>query len=312
MEIKKIFIIAWDFENEVSWPASWVKNLVSGLERLWIKYTALKSYKLSELLKLMKIFSYKYIYMNGIVNYKIIYFLAKIFFGKKFIIWPNFLPNKNIISLQNCLYLSPCEWHKKYLQDAYNFDSPIEVLKFPIPYFDSIDVVWERKDITIYFKNLTKTNETEETIERKNVILSQIRKFLEEKNIKYNFIEYGSYKYDDWINTLKKSKIAIMITGTETQCIAKYEAMSLNVPMLNYKQSIRKWKETWVLINYGSSLPDIEKKIYWKDFENFEDFKKNYNYLLENLKKFHSKKYVEDNFLPHIIAKKLVNLFEKF
>ncbi len=309
MKIKKIFIIAWDFENEVSWPASWVKNLVSGFEKLWIKYTALKSYKLSELSKLFKIFSYKYIYMNGIVNYRIIYFLAKIFFWKKFIIWPNFFPHKKILSLKNCLYLYPCIWHKRYLQETYEFNSLVEVLKFPIPYFEDINTIWKRKDITIYFKNLTKTNETKETIERKNVILIQIRKFLGEKNIKYNFIEYGSYKYDDWINTLKNSKIAIMITGTETQCIAKYEAMSLNVPILNYKQTIREWKETWVSIDYGSSLPDIKEDIYWKDFENFEDFKKSYNYLLENLGIIHSKKYVEDNFLPHIIAKKCIYLY---
>lgn len=307
----KLFIIGPDIENEISGPSIWIKNLLDWLRENNIKFEIIKWFKLLQILKLFKIIFYKNIYLNWIVNKNIIYFLAKIFYNKKFIIWPNFLPHKKIIYLKNCLYLSPSNWHKKYLIKTYNFKKNLKILKFPINNEIKKLTSTKKWKIVIYYKNLKNTNETEETRIKKINIYEDIKRYLSDKNHNYITIEYWDYNYNDWINILKDAKIVIFITWTETQSITKYEALNFNIPILNYAQNIRLVKETNVLLKYWSTLPDINQKIYWKDFNNLNNFINSLNFILINYNSYNPKNYIIKNFNSKYITSKLLDLYRK-
>lgn len=306
----KIFIIWGDIDNEISWPSIGVKNLIDWFKDNNIKFEIVKWFKIKELLKLIKIPFYKNIYLNWIQNYNIIYYLSKLFPNKKFIIWPNFFPHNSILKLKNCLFLAPSNWYKRYLLENYIFfNNNLKIFKFPISNTILNFKSNKKWPILIYYKNLIKTNETSKTIENKKIILNQIKDYFDENHIKYKLFIYWQYKHNEWINYLKTTKMIVFITGTETQSIAKYEAMNFDIPILNYQQNIRFSNNTNTLIKYWNTLPDIDEKIYWKDFIDFKSFLKQYNYLIENYDKYNPKSYIVENFSSKVLAKKLVDLF---
>lgn len=309
----KIFIIWPDIDNEISWPSIWLKNLLDGFSENNIKFEIVKWFKPKELIKLIKLPFYNNIYLNWIVNHKIIYFLSKIFPYKKFIIWPDFKHNNKIFDLKNCFYLVPWSWTKRYVRENYRItDEKINVFKLPIwnKYLNSIST--KKWPIIIYYKNLKYTNETSETRENKKLIFENIKKYFEENKIQYITFIYWEYNIDDWFKWLENSKLVICITWTEWWPIAKSEIMSFDIPNLNYKQNVRVFVHNQVRVDYWSTLPDVPEDIYWKDFTDLNSFIEWYNYIIKNYNNYNPKKFILETSTPKIMAKKLFDFYSQF
>lgn len=75
-------------------------------------------------------------------------------------------------------------------------------------------------DCFVYFKN------------RHSSELDLVIKELEKQKVTYKIIKYGSYKEEDYIQTLHTSKFGIWIGRHESQGFGLEEALSCNVPLL--------------------------------------------------------------------------------
>ena len=77
-------------------------------------------------------------------------------------------------------------------------------------------------DVLIYFK------------QRDSKILEDLKTILSELPITIQFIKYGQYKENDYINFLNNSKLVLWIGCHESQGFAFQEALSMNKPILCY------------------------------------------------------------------------------
>ena len=69
-------------------------------------------------------------------------------------------------------------------------------------------------------------------VKNRKVDTKKIQSLLEEKNLNYTWIVYGSYSEDDYIRIVQKSKFGIWIGSHESQGFALEEALSMNCPLL--------------------------------------------------------------------------------
>jgi len=102
-------------------------------------------------------------------------------------------------------------------------------------------------DCFVYFKN-------RDLISKENVM-----KQLDSMNLKYEFIEYGSYKEEDLKKLCDRAKFAILLTGTESQGIAYMQILSMNIPCYVFNQT------TWTSENKdicctATSVPYFNKQ----------------------------------------------------
>jgi hypothetical protein len=76
---------------------------------------------------------------------------------------------------------------------------------------------------------------------RSEIELSQVLSFLERKNKSFTIIRYGDYSEDHFLNSIKASKMGIVISGTESQGIAIQEMLSCNLPLLVW--DVKDWQD---------------------------------------------------------------------
>ncbi len=67
---------------------------------------------------------------------------------------------------------------------------------------------------------------------RRDSDISLIKEYLNSKGLRFTILKYGSYKEEDYLNILQKSKFGIWIDAHESQGFALEEALSCNVPLL--------------------------------------------------------------------------------
>ncbi len=121
-------------------------------------------------------------------------------------------------SIYNCL----SNWNQKvFYEHVISFKMPVIPMPFAVdtnrfsPKLKDKDL-----DCLVYIKL---RNEHE---------VSQLIKTINESNLKYEILRYGSYNEDQYINLLQRAKFMIVFDRHESQGFALQEAMSCNVPLL--------------------------------------------------------------------------------
>jgi len=127
------------------------------------------------------------------------------------------------ISFENSTYTCLSPWVKELYSNFKPICMPVESIPFPV---DIEKFKPNNSDKTIdcfiYFKG------------REKIIQQYVQQYLEENNISFVNIEYGSYKEEDFIEILKKVKFGIWVGCHESQGFALEEALSMNIPLLVY------------------------------------------------------------------------------
>lgn len=190
--------------------------------------------------------------------------------------------------------LVPSEWVKNlYLDQAPEISSKV----FVWPAGTNMD--------SIFFDS----NRTECIIYKKNVpeeIYTSIIKDLDNRNLKYNLLEYGKFKKEDYFRLLEKSKFMIYLQNTESQGLALQEAWARNVPTLV-------WNIGHVLYLDKFHIKDKISAPYLNErsgmfFQNEKDFSSKIDIFIKNLDKFDPQKYCAETLSDIISAKMYANI----
>ena len=119
-------------------------------------------------------------------------------------------------------------------------------------------------DCFIYYKNRTQQD------------LALIYKLCLYFKLKFELIEYGSYKEEQLRNLCNRSKFAILLTGTESQGIAYMNILSMNIPCYVFENSMWIYDKNKEIKMPATSVPYfdnkcgvITKNLDIKDFQSF-------------------------------------------
>ena len=185
--------------------------------------------------------------------------------NKKFIFGPHFgifsKKSANNFSEQinnvhnNAIYIQPSQpsidiWHNDYGFNKipmYSFPFSVNTNKFK-PSTDN-----SKDKIMLYFKN----RDPEE--------LTFIKKYLNNKNIKYKIFDYVKrYKEQNFINYLDNCKYAIWLGSHESQGFALEETLSMNVPIFVWSVKY-KWQEYKNRKKNRHIKTEVNTAPYWSD-----------------------------------------------
>ncbi len=136
-------------------------------------------------------------------------------------------------------------------------------------------------------------------------VFEEIINCLEDKKVKYQIINCGSYTKNEYLQALQKSYLAIFCQRTETQGMCMFEAWSCNVPSLHWNPGVMRL--------YGKSFPGASSCPYLspecgRDFKEAADFRSAFESTLDSLSCFQPRYYIETKFT---MAKAADNFLEK-
>ena len=168
------------------------------------------------------------------------------------------------------------------------------------------------KNISIWFSGVKLSNFKNKNrnkvliyLKRKNVFFDKCINFLKENNINFQIIEYGFFSQKKYRELLRRSRILIYFSYTESQGLAMQEAWSENVPTLVYKQPFWSYKNRRFK---ASSSPYLNKNC-GVFFTNFNDFKKKFNYFYYN-KRLNPRSWVNRNMSQNISIRALLKIID--
>jgi hypothetical protein len=146
------------------------------------------------------------------------------------------------------------------------------------------------RDCLIYFKNRTEQE------------LEDLKRMLDEKNITYYILKYGSYYEEQLKEILTKVRFTILLTNTESQGIGYMEILSTNTPCFVFNkiyddgvlrgESVQYFNNECGIIYNGPVSSDM--------FVKFDEF-------LDSIDKFEPRNYIINDFTLIKSAKKYVN-----
>jgi len=224
---------------------------------------------------------------------------------KKFIMGPHFsvFPDENKLKIinnihNNTIYIQPSEWVSK-LWINFNIQKylPIFTMPFPVDTNKFIPINQPKNDVFIYYK---RRNPNE---------LQFIINYLNANNIKFHLFNYtASYKENDYLNVLQKSKYGIIVDAHESQGFAIEEALSCNVPLLVWNTKIMSQE-------YGSRYDNISCNTipYWDSlcgeyFYEQNEFINTFELFINKLSSYNPRQYILDNLSTEICSEKWKNI----
>ena len=150
-------------------------------------------------------------------------------------------------------------------------------------------------DCILYYKN------------RDGQDLNKCESFLQDKDMKYVTIQYGTYNEEDFKFYMRRCKFCFMLDNTESQGLATLEILSSGLPIFVW--------ETTTLINphYPQIRCDATSVPYWDDRCGMKYFGGNqlqnkFNQFLNDLNSYNPRQYVKENLDLMVQAQKLIEL----
>lgn len=247
-------------------------------------------------LKIEKTFSHNYqegfdiVYSQKPLDKKAIY-------GPHFSVFPDHKANQ----LTKGIYIQPSEWASRVWHTDFNYKN-IPVVPFPFPVdtekFKPKDC--EKSEVFIYYKS------------RLPKELNFVMYFLKSKKISFSLFKYGSYKEEDYLNTLQKANYGVWVDAHESQGFALEEALSCNVPLLvwNIKSMNQELRSTY---------PDIKATTipYWDErcgeyFYEKEELDSKFNTFISKLDSYKPRDYIMENLSVEKCSERFLDLINKY
>ena len=149
-----------------------------------------------------------------------------------------------------------------------------------------------RKYILIYLKKKFSKKKI-------NFYISYLRK----NKIKFKIIKYGFYNPKKYLKLLRYSYLLVFFSQSESQGLSLLESWSVNVPTLVFSNNNFYYKNIKIISDTAPYLsPNTGSK-----FKNIDEFKKELNYMIDNLNSYKPRKWVLNNMTDKICAKNLAN-----
>ncbi len=191
--------------------------------------------------------------------------------------------------------IAPSQWVKDKFVNKFGYPEE-KISIWPV----GIDLPTVEKDLKYDCLIYSKRRNAEE--------LSKVKEFLDNKELTYNILSYGSYP-EDTISTLaSQSKFCFLLNGTESQGIAVQEIMSYDTPMIVW--DIKTWEDQgpdWSVP--ATSVPywsDSCGEKFYKEDEIEETFKKFY----DKIDSYTPRSFVDKELSYKASVAKLLKIFE--
>jgi len=187
-------------------------------------------------------------------------------------------------------WCQPSRWVVDYMKEFretrtanfYVWPTGIDTEEFkPQPKIDEYDCF-------IYYKNVTKQTPVYK--------LDAVKKYLDNRGLKYNVIIYGQYQERQLKDLCQRSKFAIFLTGTESQGIAYMEVLASGVPIFVFEEKEFSYYGYKFTNKNVSAAPYFDERCGAKAFD-LSDLD---HYFLDNLNNFKPRDYIMEN---HTCAK---------
>jgi hypothetical protein len=140
-------------------------------------------------------------------------------------------------------------------------------------------------------------------------LLSQVLECVKSAGMTPRVIRYGHYRYDDYLNILRESKMMVYLSQSESQGIALQEAWAMDVPTLVWNRGYWQyngymWRDEKISAPYLSP----ESGMFFKDGE---DVRLKLPEFVSKLSSFTSNKYVLENLTDQKAAEKFMDIVNK-
>jgi hypothetical protein len=204
----------------------------------------------------------------------------------------------------NCFYNLLSDWVIDVQDEMGGMALPAKALPFAVDVetFKPLNLPKEY-DCFVYFK------------QRHSSELSYVVEELNRRKLTYKLITYGSYKEEEYIDTLHKSKFGIWIGRHESQGFGLEEALSCNVPLLvwdctsmfqEYNNDTMIYKE-----HLGSKKLLATAKPYWDStcglsFTEKQDFSALLTKMMETYSTYQPREYVLKTLSPDACMNRLL------
>lgn len=219
-------------------------------------------------------------------------YINKILAGPNISILPrdiNYLfDNKNIDRI-----ITPSKWvSDSYRNEVINNNRIIEWAAGVNLEFWKPEKKIKKKYILVYIKKKISKNK-----------ISFYLNYLKKNNIKYKIINYGFYNPKKYLKLLRNSYLLVFFSQSESQGLSLLESWSVNVPTLVFSNNKFYYKN----IKIKSDTAPYLTAHTGSKFKNINEFKKEFNYMMVNLKLYNTRKWVMNNMSDKICAKNLIN-----
>lgn len=200
--------------------------------------------------------------------------------------------------------VTPCRWVREwYVSLAPQLES--KVMEWPAGidtdfwYPDTTRQIGKLRQWLIYDK--TKRNKTE---------LKVVQSELERRGQSYEVIVYGQYTQESYRSVLRRSKAMVMLSPSESQGIAQFEAWGCDVPVLVWDRHRIEWKGLVFDGRSASSSPYLSVECGMR-FLGQHDLANVLDQFINNLEYFTPREYVLQNFSLSKAALSYVNIFRR-
>jgi hypothetical protein len=145
-------------------------------------------------------------------------------------------------------------------------------------------------------------------------VLQPICRILDEHNLTYKIVRYGSYTIGNLKRALRISKAAIFLSESETQGMAYQQILATNTPILAWDKG-GYWQDPAYYPDKVKYQP-VSSVPYWDDrcgvkFKDVVDFKPQLQVFLNEINMFNPRNYILENLTLEICARRYVKLFRE-
>jgi len=145
-------------------------------------------------------------------------------------------------------------------------------------------------------------------------LIGPFTEILDQKNISYRFIKYGSYDHDELVHKLKNSKAVIFLCEHETQGLAYQQILATGTPILAWDRG-GYWQDPYYYPHKVKYQP-VSSVPYWDDrcgvkFTTINEFEAKLTLFLNNIEAFKPRDYILENLALEICAQKYLNIISQ-
>jgi len=234
---------------------------------------------------------------------------VKIIYGPQFFVFSDgheICGTPDLSLIGRCFFNTLSAWNKNRMEIDSTYIVPMKSYPFGIntdkfcPHTYNTNKI---HDILIYYKF------------RQESDLNEVVKIIQDLNLSYNIIRYGSYHENDYLSLLRNSKMIVWVGGHESQGFALQEALACNIPILVWSVTSMKQECLYGRYTYINDMTHCMTAETATSFDEtcgivcYElcDIKDNIIRIINNLEEYHPREFIMNNLQEDMCLKRMLN-----
>jgi hypothetical protein len=197
------------------------------------------------------------------------------------------------------LIILPSLWSKEaYTLDCPSIEKRIEIWPVGVEIPKSVEKKAEALHLILFVKTAPSD------------LIEFVIKNLDQRNISYSILKYGTFKREEYIEKLKISSGMIYIQEVESQGVALQESWSYDVPTLVWNKGSYTFPNTHIEVHGQVSAPYLTERC-GTFFESQKDFNIKLDFFINNLEKYDAQNYCTEYLSDYASLSIYKNILQK-